>query len=345
MKNWLLSAVLVLVTPWVLAQVTLKEGSPEVYYVKSGDTLWDISNTFLDDPWLWPEVWHLNPQINNPHLIYPGDKLSLVTIDGKTKIMVTDRRKDVKLSPGTTKLKPTIRTEKAKVAIPTIPLDAIDAFLTKNRVVDLSAFENAPYVIAGADGRIITTSGDKIYARGQFAGVNSGYGIYRKGRVFVDPVTEEPLGIQAISVAESKVIALNKDIATITLNKMSQEVRIGDYLLPEDVRTIQAAFSPKAPSKDINAQILMVENGVTQVGVLDVVAINAGSRDGLAEGDILAVSKQGAVVRDEKVKELVRLPDVQAGLLIIFRAFDKMAYGLVLKADRALHVGDAVRNP
>lgn len=344
MKNWLLSAVLILATPLVLAQVTLKEGSPEEYYVKSGDTLWDISSTFLDDPWLWPEVWHLNPQVKNPHLIYPGDKLSLVTINGETKITVTERKKAVKLSPGTTKLQPTIRTEKAQQAIPTIPLDEIDAFLTKNRIVDLEAFENAPYVIAGADGRIITTKGDKIYARGD-AGVNNNYGIYRKGRVFVDPETKEPLGIQAISVAEAKVVAQDDDVATIVLNKMSQEVRIGDYLLPEDVRAVQAELTPKAPSKDIKAQILMVENGVTQVGVLDVVAINVGSAGGIAEGDILAVSRQGNVVRDDKRKELIRLPDVQSGLMIIFRTFDKMAYGLILQADRALHIGDAVSNP
>ena len=78
--------------------LSLKDGHPQTYVVKKGDTLWDISQMYLDDPWLWPEIWHVNPQIDNPHLIYPGDKLNLVYIDGRPRLVVK-RGKEVKLTP------------------------------------------------------------------------------------------------------------------------------------------------------------------------------------------------------------------------------------------------------
>ncbi|MEM9209584.1 MAG: LysM peptidoglycan-binding domain-containing protein, partial [Pseudomonadota bacterium] len=61
--------------------VPIAPGAPDQYTVQQGDTLWDIASTFLSDPWYWPEVWYVNPQVENPHLIYPGDVLALVTID------------------------------------------------------------------------------------------------------------------------------------------------------------------------------------------------------------------------------------------------------------------------
>ena len=54
---------------------------PETYVVQRGDTLWDIASMFLRDPWYWPEIWQINPQVENPHLIFPGDILSLAYLD------------------------------------------------------------------------------------------------------------------------------------------------------------------------------------------------------------------------------------------------------------------------
>ena len=81
--------------------VSLRADHPEEYVVVKGDTLWDISARFLDKPWQWPAIWHVNPQVENPHLIYPGDRLKLVYQDGQPRLMV-DRDKPVKrLSPQT----------------------------------------------------------------------------------------------------------------------------------------------------------------------------------------------------------------------------------------------------
>ena len=96
---------------------------PDTYVVKRGDTFWDISGKFLKKPWLWPEIWQANPQIKNPHLIYPGDVISLAYLDR------------VALQPG----------PRQEAPIGAIPLSDIEPFLKNLRVTD--SFEQLPRVV------------------------------------------------------------------------------------------------------------------------------------------------------------------------------------------------------
>ena len=342
MKKTVLGCILfVLVSLVSIAQagdvLSLKDGHPQTYVVKKGDTLWDISQMFLNDPWLWPEIWHVNPQIDNPHLIYPGDKLNLVYIDGSPKLVVK-RGKDVKLTPQ-------VRISELDLAIPAIALDAISPFMTDSRVVGSDTLNGAPYVLAGADGHIVSGAGDQLFARGAFSEDQKDYGIFRPGDAYIDPKTEELLGYQAFFVANGKVIDIEKDIATMGLNRTTEEVRRGDRLLPDEERNISSNFYPKAPDSDISGQIIAVEGGVSQIGSMDVVVLNKGDREGLAVGDVLAIYRVGESVRDSVTGDIVKVPDTRAGLLMVFRTFNKVSYGLVLKATRPLEVFDRVVNP
>ena len=68
----------------------IRPDAPMNYTVKRGDTLWDIAAVFLKDPWFWPEIWQINPQVENPHLIYPGDVLSLAYgADGDAHVSIS----------------------------------------------------------------------------------------------------------------------------------------------------------------------------------------------------------------------------------------------------------------
>lgn len=341
MRKSLLALLLLAAGGLAQAQVQLKEGHPERYTVVRGDTLWDISGKFLSEPWKWPEIWHANPQVENPHLIYPGDTLNLVYVDGQPRLMLNRGA-----SRGTIKLSPQVRSTPMAEAIPTIPLEKINSFLLSNRIVDSEAeFSGAPYIVAGNAERVVSGAGDRIYARGTFAPDQSVFGIFRQGKTYIDPETNEFLGINADDIGSVEVIATEGDIATLNLLRTTQETRLADRLLPTEERGITSTFMPSAPAKEISGVILDVPRGVTQIGQFDVVTINKGARDGLVEGNVLAVYKTGETVRDRVTGEMVKVPDERAGLLMVFRTYEKLSYGLVLKAVRQLEVNDKVRNP
>jgi nucleoid-associated protein YgaU len=325
----------------VQAAVQLKEGHPDRYTVVKGDTLWDISGKFLSQPWKWPELWHANPQIENPHLIYPGDTLSLVYIDGQPRLVLNRGE-----SRGTIKLSPKVRSTPMAEAIPTIPLEAINSFLLTNRIVDSAEeFEGKPYVVAGQAERVVSGAGDRIYARGSFEDDQPIYGIFRQGKVYTDPETKEFLGINADDIGSGEVVAEEGDIATLSLTRSTQEVRLGDRLFPTEERAINSIFMPSEPATEVEGVILDVPRGVARIGQFDVVTLNRGKIDGVNEGNVLAVYKTGETVRDRITGESVKIPDERSGLLMVFRSYEKLSYGLVLYATRDLAIMDKVKNP
>lgn len=348
-----LVAVFIMASGWVsAAEAPFKEAHPERYVVQKGDTLWGISEMFLQDPWKWPEIWHANEQIENPHLIYPGDVVRLVYVGGKPHLTVDrstttglEGNQATKMPDGTIKLSPKPRASKLDSVIPAIPLDAVQSFLVNNRVVTEEALNTAPYVIAGADQRIVLGAGDNFYVRGDIDESQTAYGIYRKGVPFKDPDTDEVLGWEAIQLGLSKLADVEGEIATLRLLNTTQDIRVGDRLLPTVERKVDSVFYPRAPKVDIEGKIIHVFSGVRNVSQYDVVVVNRGEREAMAVGDVLAIYRRGEQVRDRFTSELLQLPDERAGLLIVFRTFEKVSFGLVLKAQKTLKVFDIVKNP
>ena len=324
----------------------LRENIPDRYIVKKGDTLWDISSLFLKNPWYWPEIWHANQQIDNPHLIFPGDVINLIYVDGKPRLTVN---RTVKLQPGTNKLSPQIRELDVTDAIPAIPLEEINSFLSKTRILDEGILEAAPYVIAGQESRLISAVGDRLFARGEFADNIPTYGLYRKGQVYQDPETEEILGVEAIELGSANMRAIEGQVATLSITRSSSDVRLGDRVLPKAERLVETTFFPSKPEMIIDGNIISVENGVTHVGLLDVITLDRGLRDGLDVGNVLSIYKVGEVITDNLAKSrkdrMVKLPDEKSGLAMVFQSFEKMSLAIVLHADRGITVGDSVRNP
>ncbi|MEH6548567.1 MAG: LysM peptidoglycan-binding domain-containing protein [Pseudomonadales bacterium] len=341
MKRWILTiaAGFWLIASVAYAQVTLKDNHPESYVVKEGDTLWDISGKFLNEPWLWPEIWQVNPQVSNPHLIYPGDKLYLTYVDGKPRLSLT------RGSGGVVKLSPGMRTSPVDNAIPAIPLDEIHAFLRNSRFIEPGEMDGAPYMVGGTKRHIISGVGDQVYARGYFDEENKVYGVYREGTLYKDPETGEALGMQATEIGETKMVSLQEDIATLDVNRSHEELRSGDKFLPLEVEPLRALFQPALPLQDIKGEILDVEGGVTQIGPMNVVMVNRGTRDGLEPGSVMSIWKRGETILDRVANQKLVLPDENAGLLMYFRVYEKMSYALVLETKQPLSVGDRVDMP
>lgn len=340
MRRLFLSLVFVFLSTQAMAEdVALNPDHPQRYVVERGDTLWDISGMFLKYPWHWPDIWQVNPQIENPHLIYPGDVLSLVYRDGRPVLELSRGPQTYKLSPG-------VREIALEKAIPTIPLDAIRPFLSRPRVVGADELEAAPYVVASSDERLISGAGDKVYVRGVKEEEGKHYSIFRGGEVYTDPETEEVLGYEAIYVADSWVRAL-AETSTVDIRESTREVMIGDRLLPVINEDYEMNFFPRSPEHDLNGFIISVFDGVSQVGQYQIVVLNRGAREGLEPGHVLSVYQAGETIKDlvtEDRHDVVTLPDEHAGVAMVFKIFEKVSYAIVMKATRAIHVGDKVKS-
>lgn len=335
-----------------LESIPLASGHPDEYVVKRGDTLWDIAATFLDDPWYWPEVWYVNPQIENPHLIYPGDVLALVWIDGQPRITT--------LRGSAYRLSPQARITPLDDAVQSIPYEEISAFLSRGMVLERSQIEGLPYILATRGQRMIAAAGNEVYVRGgKPAAPGTRYSIVHVGEKLVDPDDNKVVGYQGIFIGEG-ALSRGGDPATVALTDTNREALPGDRLVPETV-DIPLNFFPKAPDTDIEGRIMSVVDGVSLIGQYQVVVINRGARNGLAPGDVLTVFQSGETVRDRFGSgsvfggdsgfmpnfggEKVKLPDEQAGTVMIFKVYDRIGYGLVMEATSDIHVLDAVRSP
>lgn len=336
--------------------VKLKENHPDRYRVVTGDTLWDISGRFLEDPWRWPEVWSFNPQIENPHLIYPGDVVYLeYDAQGRPMIKVKRGTPTIKMTPeqptNTVKLTPKVRSTRLETPISTIPLDAIQQFLGQPRILSQEEIDNSGYVVASKDSRLISGAGDRIYARGVVPGEDpkSRYAVLRVGKTYRNQGAkrEEIIGFEALHVADAQVEDFG-DPTILRILESNRETLVGDRLVPKRASGLDRSFLPRPPATQIEGQIISVIDGVSRIGQFQTVVINKGAKDGLETGHVLAVYESGKTVRDNigsKRGEAVVLPDLRSGIAMVYRTFDQVSYALIMESDRAMRVYDMVRNP
>ncbi len=313
--------------------------APQTYVVQPGDTLWDISSRFLTDPWYWPEIWHVNPQVENPHLIYPGDTLALTWVDGQPRVMVA--------SGGPTRLSPRVRENPLSEAIHAIPYERIAAFMSRPGVLAKEQIEAAPYVAHGRDAHLAFSVGNDIYVRrlGRTT-VGSRYSIYHVGDELKDPENGDVLGFQGIFTGEAD-LKRNGDPATMLVVDSARETLEGDILLPV-AHDARMDFIPRAPKGQVEGTIMSVIDDRTVTGQFDIVIINRGTRHGIAPGNVLSVWEAGYEARDiteNAVSGTMMTPEERNGLFMVFKAYDRMSYGLLMESSREIHVGDMVRSP
>jgi len=326
--------------------------APKHYTVKRGDTLWGIASMYLRDPWLWPEVWILNPQIPNPHLIYPGDTLALAYgADGRPQVSLEQA--------GAVRLDPRLRNSALDSAIPTIPYSAIAAFLSRPTVVTADEMRHAPYVLAFRDKHEIAGAGIEVYIRNLPAAENARFAIVHVGNELRDPDDGKVVGYEGIYTATA-LVQRPGDPAKALLIDTARETLRGDRLLSADASETPVTFALRAPASDVHGRIIDVVGGTELAGQYAVVVINRGKRHGLEPGNVLAVDQAGDVVRDlyrggktigntnglgTSFAPRVRLPDERNGTLLVFKVFDRVSFGLIVGASDTIHVADVVRNP
>jgi LysM repeat protein len=319
---------------------------PESYVVQPGDTLWGIASMFLRDPWYWPEIWQINPQVENPHLIYPGDVLSLVYLDDGRPRVQLERGPQVVEGGGFERLSPRVRSEPLEEAIQTIPYETIAAFLSRPRIIERRAADDLPYIVAHREG-LIGSAGRDVYVRGTgSAPAGSVFDVVELGEELVDPDTNDVLGYQGIYVGQGRLDRTG-DPGTLRMLETEREAVVGNLLM-EEQEIGPLTFIPRPPARPVEGRIISVLTGVSLIGQYAVVVINRGSEAGLEPGHVLRVYQTGRTIRDTQrgaFGQKVRLPDEPAGTMMVFRTSERLSYALVMEATTPLAVLDAVRNP
>jgi len=348
----------------------LAPNAPERYTVKGGDTLWAISSLFLKSPWRWPELWGMNLEdIKNPHRIYPGQVLLLERANGLATLRLA-KAVGGGAAPVTVRLSPGIRVENLPdTALPTLRTSVIEAFLAEPMIVDAEGLNAAARIVATQEERVLLARGDRAYARGTVAPLLDNKPAEQRLRVFrnatplKDPGTGEVLAYEAQYVGKATLVRgesstevmgpegtpINAVVpATIDIVSAKEEMRVGDRLLPEPARQF-ASYTPRAPGARVSGRIVSVYGSASIVNASQnqVVAINLGKRDGIENGHVLAIQKDGAKLLDktEPGKTLMKLPDERNGLLMVFSSYERVSYGLILEITDGVRVGDRLVNP
>jgi hypothetical protein len=341
--------------------------APDQYTVKKGDTLWAISGMYLKSPWRWPELWGMNmEEIRNPHLIYPGQLLVLEKMDGRARLRIGGGGMDVADTSGipTVRVSPKVRIEPLADtgAIPTLRTNLIEPFLNEPLIVEDAQMKAAPRIVGVPENKVLITRGDRAYARGlsgapllqRTAGRSDDYRVYRDAKAIHDPVTNKVLGYEAAYLGKAQLVrGEGKDgdavvPATIDVVFAREDIRIGDRLLPEPPRQF-TSYAPHAPAGPLAGTIVSVYgDAVSIAGQNQIVLIDKGLADGVDSGTVLAIMKTGARSVDRTQSgqtATIRLPDERNGLLMVFRAFDRLSYALILEINDAVQIGDHVANP
>ena len=320
----------------------MKADAPERYVVKTGDTLWDIASVYLDEAWQWPEIWALNSDIANPHLIYPGDEIFLVMIDGQPRLRL--QRGD-RVDPAVVKQVPSIRRTNTPKAVPALPLGQIEAWLAKVKIVDETDFSRLPYILAGVDGKTLLTTGDLIYVKGALASGVRSFKIYQPGTRHLDPETGNPIGLEAHEVGQARRLSDQEGLATLKITGVIEEVTPGDRIMISEGLDLDANLFPRPPARAVSGQIIGLRSDGSIAASHAVVTIDLGSADGLRVGDLLAVASPGDTVKDPVTGLPVTLPDQPIGEALVYQTLDQLAYALVLKANAAVKIGFLAQSP
>lgn len=359
-----------------VAAAAVSADHPDTYTVKRGDTLWDIAGRFLKKPWLWPEIWQANPQVRNPHLIYPGDVLSLAYLDR------------VAVQPGP-------RTE---APVTGVPLSEVEPFLKNLRVTD--SVDDLPYVVGLEEDKLRSVGGQTVYIKG-LANAQPGqrYAVLRptvryarldrtdaccdqfqaddldfrgKRTMGTQPYwthavqADGPRQLLGYELMQQATGTISRgevggiEAATLVLDGNGREVRVGDRVVPVEAQPYDLQFFPHPPKQQFEygrARVIAVADELAHGGRHDVVALSVGARDGVDNGTVFSTWRVGSTTPDRVRKgaerdgdtfaraDKVRLPDEYASHVMVFRTFDKVSYALVMDGIRPTAVGHELKHP
>jgi len=304
--------------------------------------------------------------IHNPHLIFPGQTLYLDKTGGVARLRTTASGE-----PETVRVSPRTRSDSlSDTALPTLKPHLIEPFLAEPLVVDAETLKQAPRIVGTFEERVLMSTGDRIYARGDAAnplrtdpGEPRQFRVFRDAIAMKDPLTGDILGYEAQYLGKAVLVRgetfedssngkggmVSEYVpASLDITGIKEEIRTGDRLLPAPARTF-TSYLPHAPQLDVDARVVSIygSSAMANAAQNNVVAINLGEQDGIEVGHVLSLMTKGNRVRDvnDGVRTEIKLPSERNGMVMVFRTFDRVAYALILNVSVPVRVGDRLVNP
>ncbi|MBT0586653.1 LysM peptidoglycan-binding domain-containing protein [Alteromonas oceanisediminis] len=333
-------------------QIEVKPTAPDTYVVEQGDTLWDISSLFLNEPWLWPELWRTNTQVLNPHLIYPGDVLQLKWQDGQPYIALTrSDKRQIRLSPSAS------RTTKAG-AIPLLAWSAIAPYLNNDLIMSVDDYDRLPHLLGNTTGDIRFISDDIVLARARGRSTDQ-YSVVRKQDTLYDRFGNE-IGIQVRHVADAAVTDVQPESEwLVKVQQSNYEAKRGDKLFQQTVQTPEQMELVPA-SRKVRGEVVSNLHQRSLLGKHDVVILDLGDRD-VVPGMVLGIYLQGPTIYDGDKPQYddeshvlksafddgntITQPALKIGEAMVFKTFDKASYAMITRASELVKNGAIVGAP
>ncbi len=315
--------------------LTLHAGpTPELHVVRTGDTLWDICWYYFNDPWQWPKVWSYNPQITNPHWIYPGDLVRLVP-----------RGMTVQLAPSDPETPPVDNPEDT---LAPLPARAYAVSLRQTAFIDEEELRTPIQIDGSVEAKELLAQGDMVYLSypaNKPPKVGARYSIYTVGNSVEHPRTGKNVGAYVHVLGELQVQSVKKDKrATAVITESSEEISRGNFVGPlqRDLKTV----SPTRAEVDAQGTIIAMLAQDQLIGQGEVVFLDLGEKSGLKRGNRMYVVRRGdpldlvsqtGVGQDDR-----RFPAHALGEIIVVDVGPKVTIGLITLAVQEMGVGDLV---
>ena len=313
------------------------------YIVKEGDTLWDISQRFYEDPFLWPRLWQQNQYITNPHYIYPGDRIRLYPYRVLIEI------EEAKPPPPTVeevKPLPPPTVEEAPSPLPPPP-DIIRLIIypeVRSAGFITEKIEGIGRIVAAKVDKLKLVEEDEIYINFQKGiSVQKGdqFTIFRVGDLIRHPVTKRKVGRKVQILGRAVITETTEGRAQTALITRTYEPTIrGDEVVPffppQEELAINRLESP------LYGWVVASKQSKLQLVEGDVVYIDQGEENQIRPGDLFDVFRRGKVMRDPVSKQKVKLPDELIARIVVITIQQKTATAVILQSRLPIHVGDEI---
>lgn len=330
------------------ADVTFK--TKEQYVVKEGDTLWDISNKFLEKPWLWKTIWKENPNISDPNLIFPNDVLSVEHVGDKDLITLNRNSSldEYTIDEHMNYVKKTPESESTDLgdAIPLIKYDKIKKYMSNNIVADIAEINKKGYIVKNPNGNLISGAGDDVFA--YYEGVKTGdvFVIYNQVNEYKDG--KDVLGNEVVKIGEGIITAVSSDnMGIMKILSSSSGIR-DNYKLMMKTKEEKSNYFPSKPSKNIKGRIFSIGESINSVGLYDVVLINRGNDSNLEVGNLLNITSREEIINNpdpNRPDEKVTIPNRVLGMIMVYKVYNHLSYGIIVRATAPIKKDYLITNP